>query len=76
MRSTLSMSTPGSSFFSSRAITASRQEWAATVSCRPVEVQEWRVLHLSFSSLPRKAKNPLGSMSHISFSSLKRHHRV
>lgn len=62
MRSTLSMSTSGSASRSSRASMASRQECSATDSCRPEEVQEWRVLHLSFSSLARKARNSLGSI--------------
>ena len=47
---------------SSIAISARRQLCSATLSCRPDDVHEWRVLHFSFSVLSKKSRKLLYSM--------------
>lgn len=75
MSTTRSMSSSGNSSFSRNAITARRQLCSATLSLLPEVVQLWRVLHFSFSNIPKNSINFSGSIaaSISAMASLPRH---
>ena len=66
MRTTRPQSTSGNSSATSSAMSASRQLCSATLSRRPVDVHEWRVLHLSRSATARISKSRSGRIGYSS----------